>query len=154
MADRIANRMEAIFKSVVDKLGANLADIGSPATIGDRDEDPMVVANDGQLPAVYAIPLIEGYDDISMTMGSQPVAYHDFPISVVGYYRADNTYPYNKTVRRYAYNALELFSNHGDTFGNAWVYHASIETGYFTAIDYIIHYFVLELHFKALVEQV
>ena len=150
----MAGSTSSTFNTVVDSVITRLATattIGvASSNIYERDESPAIPANEGRLPAIYVIPLVEGKDVIDMTMGFPEVGFHSFPINIVAYYEMPDVSGSLRTVRNYAYNAYDVFLNGWQSLGYGEITGMTVEVGYNVVVDKIIHYWILVLNIKSL----
>ena len=149
MAGSSASTFNAIVDSVITAL-STATTIGSPTAVKEKDEHPAIASDNGTLPMVYVVPLIEGKDIINMTMGDKVNhAYHTFPISIVGYYDMPDIDVSLRIVRTYGLNALDIFMDK-QSLPVGQIVGASLEGGYWVGGGKVIHYWILGLSIKAL----
>lgn len=149
MAGSAASTFNGIVDSIVSAL-QTATTIGSPTAIKEKDEHPAIASDNGTLPMVYVVPLVEGVDRIDMTLGDKVnYAYHTFPVNIIGFYDLPDVDTSLRTCRNYAYNALDLFLNK-QSLPVGQIVGASVEVGYWIGGGKVIHYFVLGLSIKAL----
>ena len=148
----MAGSTQSTFNGIVDSIMTALSSattLGSPTGVYERDEHPAIPANEGALPILYVVPLVEGKHTITMTM-DVGAAHHSFPVSIVGFYEMPDVATSLRTVRGYADNAFDLFKAK-QSLPVGQVVSASIEVGYWVAGGgKVIHYFVVVLSIKAL----
>jgi hypothetical protein len=128
-------------------LEANKPALGNFTRISERDEDPAVVSNSGDMPILVVIPLADRPDRMRMSIGSTEV-YHDFSIVIIGYYLYNNLDDEIKTLRGYGYACFDLFRGTAAKLAYAHVYSASLDVGYFVMVDYPIYRWILTLNAK------
>lgn len=149
----MAGSASSTFNAVVDSIITSLSSattIGTPSGVYERDEHPAIPANEGALPIVYVVPLVEGKDVVNMTLGDKVnYAYHTFPVNIVGYYEMPDVATSLRTVRNYAYNALDVFLAK-QSLPVGQIVGASVEVGYWVGGGKVIHYWILGLSIKAL----
>jgi hypothetical protein len=130
-------------------LNANVVALGNFTRISERDEDPAVLSTSGDMPIMVVIPLADKPDRMRLTMGTSGEVYHDFSISIIGYYLYANLDDDIRTLRGYGYTCFDLFRGSGDPhLGNAHVYAASLDVGYFVMVDYPIYRFICTLNVR------
>jgi hypothetical protein len=127
------------------RILTNATALGGIKTIKDRDEDPAVLADNAiDLPMVCVIPLGDGQDDITFSMGSSDWL-HKFSMVIVGYYRfsLDNANPFSDlaTVRQYSFDTLELFrgATKAGFYPGCNAKGVLLDIGYFMTSDYVIY---------------
>lgn len=138
--------INAMVDSISNKLMTSATTLGGIKGVYERDEDPAIAMEAGHIPCCYIIPLIGGDDNIDMTMGG-PQAIHDFPITLIAYYRMPDISTSLRTVRGYGYTALDLFRDY-QSINTGQLYTSNIEFGYFTVVDVIVQWWSLNLRFK------
>jgi hypothetical protein len=127
-------------------LTTNKTSIGNITDVLERDEYPQVVLETGK-PVAYIIPMMDGPDIIDSTMGKPGISYHEFPVDIMAFYRMNNVAEDLLTVRGYGFNAYDIFKANNNISGG--VFHQfELEFGYFTVVDYIIHWWLLKLYVK------
>ena len=142
-----------IFNGIVDalitKTTASATYFGSPTAVVELDEHPAIPASRGELPKIYVIPVVEDGDDIDLKMGG-PECWHNFSISVVGYYLGTDTTLSTdlRTTRNYGYLFLDMFrpDNRCD---RGQIYNARLDCGYWVGGTVVVHYWVVKLKLKA-----
>ena len=148
MAGSSSSSINAIVDSVISSL-SSATTIGPITGVYERDEHPAIPANEGKLPIVYVVPLIEGKDTVTTTI-DDVVLYHSFPISIVAYYSMPDVATSLRTVRNYGYEALDLFKVK-QSLPIGQITSAIVEVGYWTAPGgQVIHYWIVNLGIKAL----
>jgi len=135
-------------------LLANKASIGNITEVLERDEYPQIVLETGK-PLAYIIPMMDGPDIIEGKAGNAGISYHEFPVDIIAFYRMNNIAEDLLTVREYGFNAYDVIKS-GSTSCNNWlagavVHQFELEFGYFTVVDYIIHWWSLKLYVKKFV---
>ena len=113
----MAGSTQSTFNGIVDNIMTALSSattLGSPTGVYERDEHPAIPANEGALPILYVVPLVEGKHSISMTM-DVGAAHHSFPVSIVGFYEMPDVATSLRTVRGYADNALYVQNDGGSS---------------------------------------
>ena len=134
---------------VKEKLNAANTELGGFTRISERDEDPAVLSTSNDMPILIVIPLADRPDRIRWTMGGDDL-YHDFSISIVGYYLFDNLDTALRTIRGYGFNCLDLFRGDDSMIAGCHIYSATLNVGYFVMIDYPIYRFILTLNVKSI----
>ena len=137
--------INAVIDEIKTRLNSNVATLGNFTRISERDEDPAILSTSGDMPIFIVIPLADRADRIKMTMGDGGEVYHDFSISIVGYYLYDNLDDNIRTLRGYGYNCLDLFRGLNSKIATAQVYSATLDIGYFIITDYPIYRTILTL---------
>jgi hypothetical protein len=124
--------------------------LGNFTRITERDEDPAVLSQSGDMPIMVVIPLADRPDRISMTQGDTGGELrHDFSISIIGYHLYNTLDNDLRTLRGYAFTVLDLFRvGGGRQLGSAHVYSATVDVGYFVMIDYPIYRYIITLNCK------
>lgn len=151
MAGSTASKINLIVDRVKYDL-ANATTLGvASSNIYERDENPAIPANEGRLPALYVVPLVEGKDSFDFTMGARPVSYHTFPINIIAYYEMPDIYDSLRTVRDYAYNCVDVFlADQALCTSPGQIVGGTLETGYYVVVDRIIHYWIVVLNIKTI----
>lgn len=147
----------AIINDLKGKITTNATALGFATTVvvSERDEDPAVVAELGQLPKAYVIPIVEGQDDIDFTMGG-PEFMHKFPITVYAYYLgsgAEDTSGLDTDVvnlRTYAMNFIDIFRA-GDYCNQAQLIDGRLDLGYAILGGRLIYTWIWKLTFTAII---
>jgi hypothetical protein len=134
---------------VILRLNANKATMGNFTRISERDEDPQYLSNSKDMPILIVIPLADRPDRIKMTMGGTEM-YHDFSISIVGYYLFQNLDTAIRTLRGYGYNCVDLFRGGNSKVAGCHVYSATLDVGYFIIVDNPVYRFILTMQVKAI----
>lgn len=147
MAGSTSGTFNAIIDSIITSL-ESATTIGSPTDVKEKDEHPAIASDNGTLPMVYVVPLVEGKHVFSMTMDKNAVT-HTFPVSIVGYYDMPDVDTSLRTVRNYAYGAFDLFKAK-QSLPVGQIVGASLEVGYWIGGGKVIHYFILVLSIKAM----
>lgn len=135
--------------AVIAKLNANKASLGNFTRISERDEDPAYLSNSLDMPILIVIPLADRPDRMRMTMGSTEM-YHDFSISIVGYYLFENLDTAIRTLRGYGYNCIDLFRGSDALEGGCHIYSATLDVGYSVIIDNPVYRFILTMNVKVI----
>ena len=130
------------------KLAASTT-LGTPTRISERDEDPAVLSQAGDMPILIVIPLADRADRLRWTMGGDEL-YHDFSISIIGYYLDQNLIENLRTLRGYGFACLDLFRGVDSMIGGCHIYSATLDVGYFSMIDYPIYRFILTMNVKSI----
>ena len=130
--------------AVITVLEDNKASLGNFTRISERDEDPAVLSTSGDMPILIVIPLADRSDRVKWTIGGTEL-WHDFSITIIGYYLYNNLDDEIVTLRKYGYAALELFRGTGAHLGNGHIYSGNLDVGYFVMVDYPIYRWVLTL---------
>ncbi len=144
-----------IVNGVKSQITNNATALGGITKVGEKDEHPSVPAERNELPVAYVLPIVEGGDDIDMTMGGSEI-HHTFPITTIAYYPATTTTEYADDIdtnlvntRRYAYNFLDLWAtqNYSD---RGQIYKGHLDLGYWIGGDgQVVYYWVWKLNLKA-----
>lgn len=148
----MASTIESInltLQGMKDLLNDNASSIGDIIGVYERDEYPQVVLDTGK-PAVYMLPMVNGSDVIDNTVGKSGISYHEFPVELVAFYRMNDVAEDLLTVREYGFNAYDLFKDNNNIAGGVF-HNFEIEFGYFTVVDYIIHWWWLTIYVKKFV---
>ena len=132
------------------KLNAANVELGGFTKISERDEDPSaLVRTKSYLPILIVIPLADRPDRIRWTMGGDEV-YHDFSISIVGYYIFSDIDTALRTLRGYGFNCMDLFRGDNSMIGGCHIYSATLDVGYFVLENFPIYRFVLTMNVKSI----
>lgn len=149
----MANVSYTAFNKIVDdilgKLTTNATALGGLTAAVERDEEPAVPAERGELPKAYVIPVVEGGDQINMTMGG-PQTFHETVISVVAYYLgSDATFSTDlRNTRNYGYEFVDIFRS-GNYADRGQIYNAKLDVGYWiSGGGFVIHYWIVKLGIK------
>jgi len=156
-----AQRIDGLVDAIIDRLDENKTALGA-TDVSEGDEDPRYI----QANTLYVLPLVEGKDDMKTHPGETGEMQHQFPVSIIGYYKylgrtaiPDGLRP----VRKYGYDVIDLFAGgpqeaiEGAAGSGAdtetvvgMVTDPSAESGYFRVADYVIHYFIVRLNLIAI----
>ena len=134
---------------VISTLNANKAALGDFVTIYERDQEPSVLADHKDLLPVLVVMPLTNPDSVKMTMGGSEM-YHNFSLSITGYYSFDNLTDDIRTMRGYAYDCLDLFRGTNSKVSHAHVYSGSVNPGYFVMVDTPIYKWIVRLNMKML----
>lgn len=155
-----AATIDAIVSGIISRLTANITSLGGTAQtpVREGDEEPAAV---DIFPSLYVVPLVGSGDHMTQHMNSSAL-FHEFPVSIIGYYKDYSVSAGLRTVRGYGYCVIDLFAGptnykingtvtvEGEpvTLGGAVVTDWSLEPMYFRVADYIVHVFVVRLTLK------
>lgn len=144
------NLMVATLKSLIltNKSDLGLSTISS---VYEKDEDPAIALENGNVPAIYVVPLAEGGDMMNSSIGIQEI-WHEFPMTIYAYYRESDIDSGLIAVRGYAYNLIDHLFGTGLTGTDANIRAAKLDVGYYVVVDYIVHYFIIKITIKALLQ--
>lgn len=117
----------------------------------ERDEHPAIALENGNVPAAYVVPIMEGGDSMNSTIGSQEVM-HEFPLTIYAYYKMTDVATSLQTVRNYAYNMSDYLWGDGLNRTEANIVRQKLEVGYFTMVDNIIHYWIINCTVRSLIQ--
>ena len=144
------NTMVATLKTLILTNKANLG-LSSISEVFERDESPAVALENGNVPSIYIVPLAEGGDNMNSSIGSQEV-WHEFPITIYAYYRLDEVPNGLVTTRNYGYNLVDYLWGDGIKGTEANILKQKLDVGYYVMVDNIIHYFILRLTIRSLIQ--
>ena len=142
----------AFATTIRTRITDNADTLGDVKQVLDRDEDPAIIAkNASLLPTICVIPIGEGKDSITFSMGSDDWQ-HEFSVFIVGYYRfsQDNKSAYSdiNTMRQYAFGLLELFRGADAFFDGGNIYKATVEIKPYQEMDYVLDRFLITMNVK------
>jgi len=140
--------INGVVDEVISRLKTNIVSLGDPDSkkyVYERDEYPPFIEN---FPSFFVLPLAERQDTIKFAQGGDQL-WHEFPIIIAGYYKKDGLETTLRETRDYAYTCLELFKGQKINVSDAYVTRATVKVGYWIAVDYTIHTFIITLNLKA-----
>lgn len=141
--------INAVTDEVISRLNANKASLGNFTRISERDEDPAVISQSGDMPIMVVIPLADRPDRVKVTQGGGGELEHNFSVSIIGYHLYTTLDDDLRTLRGYAFTVLDLFrSSTGIQVASAHVTGASVDVGYFVMIDYPIYRYIITLNLR------
>jgi len=152
----LGDSVNALVDAIIDRLDGAKASLGI-STVTEGDELPTYI----EPGTLYVIPLIEGKDTMRIAQGDDTGVQHDFPVTLVGYYKATDIATGLRPTRSYGYAALDLFVG-----GSAEVLEgtleddstvlgyvkdtATLEVGYARITDYAVHWFIVKMQVTAI----
>lgn len=133
--------------AVISVLNSNRVAIGNPEYVYEKIENPAIINEDHMLPTVHVIPLAEGTDSITTTVGD--VHHHEFAITIIGTYDVDDVNLSLREVREYGYNCVDLFRGPGTVLGPGHVYKSVLKFGVYIVATRILQQYYITLYVKA-----
>jgi hypothetical protein len=151
MAWDTSDKINSVVDEIVTLLSTNSATLGGLLGVLERDEEPAVPASNHSLPWAYVIPIMEGGDHLTSTIDTTAV-YHEFPITVLGYYEMPDIDKASlRLTRQYGYTAFDIIRQHeSGVLGAGGLVEADLDVGYWVSVDVIVHFFILKCMFKSL----
>lgn len=131
---------------------ANITTLGgtSASRITEGDEEPTYLEREGYgFPCFFVVPLVEGGDRIHTHMGGT-LQDHDFPITVIGYYKTDKISDGIRTTSDYGYDFVDLIAGKhltGTGFGG-YLLDPVLDIGYQRVVDNIVHWWIVRFDVK------
>jgi hypothetical protein len=141
-----------IITTMMARITSNITSFGGTATtpVVEGDNEPAAV---DIFPSIYIVPLINGGDHMTQHMNDSAL-WHEFPVTIVGFYKDYTVTNSLRTTRNYGYAMVDLFSGPSNykitgTVGGAVVVDWNMEPMYWRVADYIVHNFVVRLSLKS-----
>ena len=139
---KTATQMASVITAITTLIATNSATLGGIVSVQEKDEHPGVALESGLIPCAYILPIVEGKLHSEFTIGHQGIK-HDFPVTILLYYRADNL-DFIPTNRNYALNLVDLLSSNYAQSGYQ-IYKTETELGYWESSGDIIHYSITKM---------
>lgn len=152
-----SNTINGIVDEMLARITTNITSFGGTVNtlIREGDEEPAAVDS---FPSIYVTPLVGSGDTMTQHMNSSAL-FHEFPVTIIGFYKDYSVSNSLRTTRNYGYAMVDLFA--GPTnykisrtvqsvlIGGAVVTGWTLEVMYWRVADYIVHNFVVRLTLKS-----
>ena len=145
--------INSVIDAMISRITTNIASFGGTATtpVQEGDEEPAAV---DIFPSLYVVPLVGSGDIMTQHMNSSAL-FHEFPLTVIGFYKDYSVAGSLRTTRNYGYAMIDLFAGPvnykiNGTVGGAVVTSWTLEFMYWRVADYIVHNFVARFVIKSI----
>jgi hypothetical protein len=154
--------INAVIDAMISRITTNIASFGGTVNtpVREGDEEPAAV---DIFPSLYVVPLLGSGDTMTQHMNSSAL-FHEFPLTVIGFYKDYTVNGSLRTTRNYGYAMIDLFAGPTNykitgtitvegtpvTIGGAVVTSWTLEVMYWRVNDYIVHNFVARFMIKSI----
>lgn len=142
--------INSIVDEIISRIENNATELGGIVEVLEKDEDPALIE---KFPTVFVIPMGDGEMALQNIQGEDG-NYMDFPVHIVGIYKTyglDAIEDGLRPTRNYGLVCNSLFSgDNGVITENSIRINSTMRTGYWTAVDYVLHYFYLTIQIKSI----
>ena len=148
MTIKTATQISTVIDALKTEIMTNAATLGGITAVYEKDEHPGVALENNEIPCAYVIPIVEGKGTADFTIGGAgSTIRHEFPITIIAYYKADDVNSFIATNRNYLFNMIDIIEAKRN-MGGYMIYKAEYEVGYYEVSGDIVHFWIVKLFGK------
>jgi hypothetical protein len=135
---KTATQIASVVTSISNLITTNATYLGGIKAVLEKDEHPGVALESDQIPCAYVLPIVEGHMLTEFSIGHDQLR-HEFPVTILMYYRADDVNSFIALNRNYAINLVDILNDNYNQQGYQ-IYKTDVTLGYWETSGDVVHF--------------